>query len=534
MVPSTPYWWEEAPPASPPQVAVQAKCDVVIVGAGYTGLSAGLTLARAGRRVQIFDRQRPGEGASTRNGGIASGNLRPSYRQMMRRFGEARATAIQAEAKAAREDLAEFIGREAIDCEFRLTGRFTGAAKPGEYEGLAREADLLRKTLGIEAYAVPRSEQRNVLGTEFYHGGMVRNDIGGLHPAKFHRGMLALAEKAGAIIHSARRRCSALPPSNGGFEVETARGRVQADHVIVGTNGYTDGVDPWLRRRLVPVRSRIIATAPLSNNLMAELMPKRVMCSETRKLHYYYRPSPDGTRILFGGRDGTIAGDPDLADRQPEPRAGRYLPRARRRRHHAQLVRPCRHEPRHDPARLLAPRHALRGGLLRLGRRVGALGRTEGGMAGARRRARPLSARLPPAADHPALQRQALVPAGGLRLDDPAGPRDIAWANPGFFKSRPIEISWHLISASREVSSRPTAVKLFVAALDDHLHPASRLARTAHEHDRRLDAPPVLRSLLVVATLVHERLLCGRGDGLRSFHLVELPSIDLDLSCFHG
>ena len=188
-------------------------------------------------------------------------------------------------------------------------------------------------------------------------------------------------------------------PANGGFEVETARGRVQADHVIVGTNGYTDGVDRWLRRRLVPVRSRIIATAPLSNNLMSELMPKRVMCSETRKLHYYYRPSPDGTRILFGGRDGTIAGEPDLADRQPAPRARRHLPRARRRRHHAQLVRQRRHEPRHDPAHLLARRHALRGGLLRLGRGVGALGRTEGGVADPRRRARPsaLDFRPPPA-----------------------------------------------------------------------------------------------------------------------------------------
>jgi glycine/D-amino acid oxidase-like deaminating enzyme len=288
---------------------VQAKCDVVIVGAGYTGLSAGLTLARAGRSVQIFDRQRPGEGASTRNGGIASGNLRPSYRQMVAKFGEARASAIQAEAKAAREDLAEFIRREAIDCDFQLTGRFTGAARPGEYEGLAREADLLRSTLGIEAYAVPAAEQRSVLGTGFYHGGMVRNDIGGLHPAKLHRGMLALAEKAGAVVHS-QTAVHGFAASNGGFAVETARGRVQADHVIVGTNGYTDSADRWLRRRLVPVRSRIIATAPLSNNLMSELMPKRVMCSETRKLHYYYRPSPDGTRILFGGRDGTIAGEP--------------------------------------------------------------------------------------------------------------------------------------------------------------------------------------------------------------------------------
>jgi glycine/D-amino acid oxidase-like deaminating enzyme len=309
MVASTPYWWEAAPPVALSQRGVSPRCDVVIIGAGYTGLSAGLTLARAGRQVQIFDRQRPGEGASTRNGGIASGNLRPSHAQMVRKFGEARAAALQLEAKAAREDLTDFIARERIDCDFQLTGRFTGAAKAAEYDRLAREADRLRTALGIEAHAVPRSEQRAILGTEFYHGGMLRQDIGGLHPAKFHRGMLEIAEKAGAIVHG-QTPVLGFSAGNNGFDVATSRGNVRADHVIVATNGYTDGVDRWLRRRLVPVRSRIVATAPLSNNLIAELMPKRVMCAETRKLHYYYRPSPDGTRILFGGRDGTIAGEP--------------------------------------------------------------------------------------------------------------------------------------------------------------------------------------------------------------------------------
>src|SRR5204863_8132130 len=144
----------------------------------------------------------------------------PSFRQMSARLGAARASAIQAEAKAAREDLAEFVAREAIDCDFRLTGRFTGAAKPGEYEALAREADHIHKSLGIEAYAVPRAEQRSVLGTEFYYGGMVRNDIGGLHPAKFHRGMLALVEKAGAAIH-AETAVHGFAARNGGFDVET-------------------------------------------------------------------------------------------------------------------------------------------------------------------------------------------------------------------------------------------------------------------------------------------------------------------------
>jgi glycine/D-amino acid oxidase-like deaminating enzyme len=121
--------------------------------------------------------------------------------------------------------------------------------------------------------------------------------------------LLRLALAAGVKVLG-ETAVTAVRSDGDGFEVETARGRVRAAQVITGANGYTDGVDPWLRRRLVPVRSRIIATAPLSDNLMRQLMPKRVMCSETRKLHYYYRPSPDGTRILFGGRDGSIAGDP--------------------------------------------------------------------------------------------------------------------------------------------------------------------------------------------------------------------------------
>src|SRR5688572_26809364 len=133
MVASTPFWWEAAPPVALPSRDVLPRCDVVIVGAGYTGLSAGLTLARAGRHVQIFDKLRPGEGASTRNGGIASGNLRPSYSQMVAKFGADRADALQLEAKAAREDLADFIRAEGIDCDFQLTGRFTGAANASEY-----------------------------------------------------------------------------------------------------------------------------------------------------------------------------------------------------------------------------------------------------------------------------------------------------------------------------------------------------------------------------------------------------------------
>jgi glycine/D-amino acid oxidase-like deaminating enzyme len=100
-----PYWWDAAPLLSFEAKPLAPTADVVIVGAGYTGLSAAITLARAGRSVLVFDKQRPGEGASSRNGGITSGNLRPSLAEMTKSFGEARAKAILAESKAAREDL---------------------------------------------------------------------------------------------------------------------------------------------------------------------------------------------------------------------------------------------------------------------------------------------------------------------------------------------------------------------------------------------------------------------------------------------
>jgi glycine/D-amino acid oxidase-like deaminating enzyme len=178
----------------------------------------------------------------------------------------------------------------------------------------SREADMLHKTLGIEAYAVRRSGQHQFIGADYYHGGAVRMDIGGLHRAKFHAEMLRLAVAAGAKVHGETAIIASAP---------TAKAMRSRPLVVMcrlaaslfGTNGYTDAADRWLRQRLVPLRSRIIATVPLSANLMGELMPARVMYGETRKLHYYYRPSPDGTRILFGGRDGTIAGDADWPTR---------------------------------------------------------------------------------------------------------------------------------------------------------------------------------------------------------------------------
>jgi glycine/D-amino acid oxidase-like deaminating enzyme len=306
----TPYWWDAAPVAPLPRVPLPKALDVAIVGAGYAGLSAGLLLAREGRSVAAFDAINPGEGASTRNGGITSGSIRPDYTTLTRRFGEEKAIAIEMEGKIAREFLYDLIRTEGLDCDFQLTGLFKGVIGFKEYEQTARGAEALAERLGIEAYAVPYAEQRQYVGTDFYRGGMVRMDIGGLHPAKFHAELLRVALTAGVSVHSGTR-IAAIEKDGAGFRVSTSAGTVQARQVLVCTNGYTDGAVPFLRRRLVPVRSRIIVTEELAPDLMARLMPKRMMMGEGRQLGFYYRPTPDGKRILIGGRESGHSGDPD-------------------------------------------------------------------------------------------------------------------------------------------------------------------------------------------------------------------------------
>lgn len=306
---NTPYWWEAAPVRPLPPQPLAKKLDVAIVGAGYAGLSAGLVLAREGRSVAAFDAMNPGQGASSRNGGITSGSIRPDYATITRRFGEDKAKAIEAEGKLAREFLYDLIKTEGLDCDFQLVGRFMGALGYDQYEKMARSAEALAKRLGIESYAVPRAEQRNYIGTDFYRGGTVRMDIGGLHPAKFHAELLRVALASGVTVHSSTP-VVAIERDSDGFRVTTSAGTVQARQVLVSTNGYTDGAASFLRRRLVPVRSRIIATEELEPELMARLMPKRMMMAENRQLGFYYRPSPDGRRILLGGRDSSRVGDP--------------------------------------------------------------------------------------------------------------------------------------------------------------------------------------------------------------------------------
>jgi glycine/D-amino acid oxidase-like deaminating enzyme len=249
-------------------------------------MTAALTLARAGRSVVVFDAMRAGEGASSRNGGICSGNIKFSFSALIDKFGVDQAKSIFAEGIAARTALIKLIEEENLDCGFKMVGRFDGANHVRDYDSMGRETDLLNRHLDFGAFMVTQNDQREELGTDFYKGGRVRPDIGGVHPAELHQGIYERALSASVTVID-QTAVTGISRSADGFTLNTARGSVKAGECIVATNGYTDKVTDWLKRRIIPIPSQIIATDTLDPDLMDRLMPKRRMVGDTRNLYNY-------------------------------------------------------------------------------------------------------------------------------------------------------------------------------------------------------------------------------------------------------
>ena len=304
-----PWWWEAAPRPNRSLGKLPKSSDVVIIGAGYTGLSAALCLAREGREVLVLDSGPLGSGASTRNGGMIGSGHRVGYSALTKRYGEALAIDILLEGLASLAFTTELIEREGIDCQYRRCGRFRGAWRAQDYEAMGRERDLMKRLIGLEMEMVPKSEQHREIASPRYHGGCLFPQHGGLHPGLFHQGLLERAETAGVRVVD-RTPVMVVRPSSKGKLVVTHRGEVAAGTVIVATNGYTGHALSYFSKRLVPVSSYIVATEEMPAERLRSFIPGGRMIVETRSRHCYYRPSPDGRRLLFGGRAALRAIDP--------------------------------------------------------------------------------------------------------------------------------------------------------------------------------------------------------------------------------
>jgi glycine/D-amino acid oxidase-like deaminating enzyme len=274
--------------------------DVAVVGAGYTGLSAALTLAGHGASVVVLERHRAGWGASGRNGGFVLPGYQPDVEVLVRRYGVDRARALFAATLEAIDGLEALVRRVAPDCGYERRGWISLAARPRHLRGLRQSAELLRRHFGHETVVLGPAELREEIGSERYHGGLLDPLGGALHPGRYCAGLAAAASQAGAVLVEG---VEVLGVSRAGeiATVRTSAGAVAAAEVLVATNGYTDEAFPALRRGVVPVGSYVVATAPLGEALAAEVVPRGRVMSDTWNLLHYFRLSSDG-RLVFGGR----------------------------------------------------------------------------------------------------------------------------------------------------------------------------------------------------------------------------------------
>src|SRR5437660_3041239 len=180
-----PYWWEAAPREAPTEVALPKRCDVAIIGAGYAGLTAALTLARAGRSVAVLDAVAPGEGASSRSGGMIGHGHRLSYTKLIDRFGAQKAKDLIREGVASLEFTKALIVDEKIDAQLQVTGRMRGAWAKGDYATMTRDAQALQRDLGMAVDVLSKADVRREIAADCYQGGLLFHAHGGVHPALF-------------------------------------------------------------------------------------------------------------------------------------------------------------------------------------------------------------------------------------------------------------------------------------------------------------------------------------------------------------
>jgi glycine/D-amino acid oxidase-like deaminating enzyme len=307
-----PYWWEAARPGTQFNTDLPAQTEIFIVGSGYSGLSAALELARSGRSVTVVDALAFGEAASSRSGGGVSAGINLGKGMSGGPGQAAQSEALLAESRAAYDFVTGLIERENIDCHLEKRGRFVGAYTPAHFPRLVKKAEMLNRLIDVDAVVVPREQQRSEIASDFYHGGMVINRAAKLHPALYHKGLLAVCNSAGVRL-CAHTKVTAIEGAAGQFRIKTEKGTCSAEQVIIATNGYTGALSPNLRKRIVPISSQIIVTEELPQDLAHELIPNGRTISESPRITSYYRLTPGDRRVMYGGRARFNTVEPDVS-----------------------------------------------------------------------------------------------------------------------------------------------------------------------------------------------------------------------------
>ncbi|WP_445005618.1 NAD(P)/FAD-dependent oxidoreductase [Halomonas mongoliensis] len=291
-----------------PALAGELDCDVCVVGAGFTGLSAALHLAERGLSVVVLEAARVGFGASGRNGGQIVNSYSRDMDVIEAKYGTETARALGDMAFEGNRIIRERVERYAIDCDL-ADGNLFAACSRRQLDGL-REHQALWERYGYRELELLEGEAvKREVNSDRYVGALVDHGGGHLHPLNLVLGQAAALESLGGRIYEQ----SAVEAVIHGEPVtlRTARGRVRAERVVMAGNAYLRGVLPEIEGRSMPCGTQIIATEPLGEARARALIPLGKAVEDCNYLLDYYRLTRDN-RLLYGG--GVNYGGEDPAD----------------------------------------------------------------------------------------------------------------------------------------------------------------------------------------------------------------------------
>lgn len=296
------YWRETAPLfADGAAGTLPERAGVVVVGGGFTGLSAARSLAMAGADVVLLEAGQICGEASGRNGGQCNNGLAGDLGALAGKLGMERARSLYRAFDDGVDLVEAIVAEEGIACDFVRNGKLKLADKPEHGAKLARTAELLAREVEPDLRLLSRAELADEIGSDQFHGGIVFPRSASLHMGRFGAGLADAAVRHGARLYEHAGVSGLTPLGRGRFRVTTARGTIEADQLLLATGASMHGPFAWLRRRIVPIGSFIIVTTPLDPAVVQQIMPGRRNCTTTRNVGNYFRLAADN-RLIFGGR----------------------------------------------------------------------------------------------------------------------------------------------------------------------------------------------------------------------------------------
>lgn len=297
-----------------------AKADVVVIGGGFTGLSAALALARRGASVVVLEAGSVAGEASGRNGGHVNNGLALDYAGLSARVGREQAIAWYRAYDDAVDSVERVIADERIDCDFVRRGKLKLAVRPAHFEQMVRGFEQLQREADPEVELVPRERLAQEVDSQRFVGGLLFKKSGQMHMGRFALGLATAAARQGAIIHDHLPVTRLERRHGSAHRVQTARGAIEAAQVLLATGATRHGpfssFSFW-RRRIVPVGSFIVVTEALDPLVAQRLLPQRRTYTTTENIHNYFRLTPDH-RLVFGGRARFAMSSP-TSDRKSAP-----------------------------------------------------------------------------------------------------------------------------------------------------------------------------------------------------------------------